>query len=127
MYDRSVPPKHWFIWQMRWYRERDARYRDRPPPVFMIASAGMVAKRAGFFKHTYDLKSVVYGITAFVASPVRREQQYRNHEGALRMRGLGEKLIWANLPHWYYEKRQLEILFGDIDPMKRFPASRRVA
>ncbi|HYM56030.1 MAG TPA: hypothetical protein VES97_11755, partial [Solirubrobacteraceae bacterium] len=126
MSDHAVPPKHWAIWRLRWVREHNPKFKDAPPPIFMIMAASAVVKRAGWFRKDYNLSDLY---PRAKKDPVRFEQHLRNFEAGRLERGRVSPRLALDGPDWYVEMRKREIAQGITDPMVRFPrpAKRRVA
>lgn len=116
MAEHSVPPMHWAIWRLRWFRA-NKKFADRPPPVWIVMSAKTVSERAGWFRKEYELP-----VAVVQSDPVIAEQHMRNREAARRWRGLkGDDVFMFAFPEWYVEKRRGEIAGGCEDPHDCWP------
>lgn len=117
MAEHSVPPEHWAIWRLRWFKERVPRFRDRPPPVWVACSAKTVSERAGWFRNEYDLPYPTHKV-----DPVVQEQHLRNQEAADLWRGCSQAdALGARVPRWYADKRREEIAAGLTNPHDCWP------
>lgn len=117
MSEHSVPPKHWAIWRLRWFKDHVKKFSSSPPPVFMVMSAKAVHQKAGWFRTEYVLPVATYKL-----DPVIHEQQLRNKEAYRRWEGYtGRSVFMMVFPKWYYELRRKEIARGFEDPLELWP------
>lgn len=110
MADQSVPPEHWAIWRLRWFKSQ-TRHANRPPPVWVVMSAKFVSEKGGWFRKEYELP-----VAVTVEDPVVTEQHYRNREAASLWEGRSREGSLMFLPRWYVEKRRAEIAQGHDSP-----------
>jgi len=122
MADHSVPPDHWALWRLEWFKAHTPRFAKQPPPIHVVMSAKRVSERAGWFRKEYVLPMPTHDL-----DPVRHEQRLRNYEASRRHEGFPEGGVWMALPRWYYEKRQVEIAEGLTDPHDCWPTRPKYA
>lgn len=117
MADHSVPPEHWAIWRLRWFKEHVRAFASAPPMVWVACSAKAVSERAGWFRNEYDLPVPTYEVDEVI-----REQHLRNQEAAALWRGVRQvDALGPSVPRWYADKRRAEVASGITDPHTLWP------